>query len=60
MANIPHKFTQEAEDSRDRDRKLAQHNATTLVFGGHCFKDCANRGDKCRDCFKNSDFVPNG
>lgn len=59
MSDLPYKFTQDAEDSRARDKKLEFHNANQLVFGGHCFADCANRGEKCRDCFRKSDFVPN-
>jgi hypothetical protein len=57
MANIPDRFTQDAEDSRARDRKLMANNATQLIFKGTCLKNCANRDIKCDDCFRFSELI---
>ena len=45
------------EEEKMRSEKLMYNNATQLIFGGHCFKNCANRDVKCNECFKFSELI---
>ena len=56
MANIPYRYTQEAQDSRDRSARLARTNATCEVWSGACFRCCINRGRSCGDCIRYSHY----
>ena len=52
MANIPDKFTQEAQDERDMRSKLTSAKSR-WSWGGECMKwDCQNRGTSCDECWK--------
>ena len=50
MANIPHKFTQEAQDERGMKKTLENPKSRWRWGVGVCLKECANRGKKCTSC----------
>ena len=57
MANLPEQYTQEAQDKRDRDKKLTGPKSRH-GWGSECMKfDCVNRDKKCRDCWRYDNYV---
>lgn len=57
MANIPEKYTQEAEASRARDKKIAASGMYQTVFKSACIRNCAVRDKKCDDCIRFSEYI---
>ena len=56
MANIPHKFTREAQDERDM-RASMRNPKSRFSWAGECLKfDCVNRDTECDQCYRFSEY----
>ena len=56
MANIPDKFTREAQDERDMRSKLRSPKSR-FSWAGECMKfDCVNRDLDCDECYRFSRY----
>jgi hypothetical protein len=59
MANIPDKFTREAQEERDMRSKLKSAKSR-WSWSGECMKfECVNRDIECGQCYKFSEFATN-